>query len=104
MLHPYRPAATDHILRPQTVCTPTLPRISSRWTPEQVLRRDTESGTFEHVNVRNFSDTALRLQQALLCSPRPSTCSWTSTLTWGCVVAGCLFAGYWFIFIYWRPA
>jgi len=93
MLHPHRPAATDHILRPQTVCAPALPLISSRWTPEQVLRRDTETGTFEHINPRDFSNDALYLQQSLLYREpaRPRRVSWFGLLLPLVVLAGVVF-------------
>lgn len=76
----YNPAHAD--MPGNVVCTPVLPRISSRWTPEQVLRRDTAAGTFEHVNPRDFSNDALYLQQALLYheSARPRRVSWFGLL------------------------
>lgn len=51
---------------PGTVCVPNRPVISARWTPREVLRRDTLAGTFEHVNPLDFSRDAMWLQQALI--------------------------------------
>lgn len=84
MYHP------DHEHNPddsRVVCRQELPRISARWTPEQVLRRDTDAGTFEHINPRDYGNHALYLQQALLYEPRPFSFSfsfsWAVALTWG---------------------
>lgn len=75
MYHPDNASNTDDGI---VVCTPELPAISSRWTPKQVLRRDTAVGTFEHVNPRDFGNDALYLQQALLYHERarPRRVSW----------------------------
>lgn len=63
---------------PGTVCVPNRPVISARWTPREVLRRDTLAGTFEHVNPLDFSRDAMWLQQALLYHERarPRRVSW----------------------------
>lgn len=94
----YNPAHAD--VPGTVVCVPALPRISSRWTPEPVIRRDTEAGAFEHVNPRDFSNDALYLQQALLYVPRPSTFSWASVLMWGGGVVGTWALVAWFIFTF----
>ena len=72
----YNPAHAD--IPGNVVCVPSPPLISSRWTPRQVLRRDTDTGIFEHVNPRGFSNDALYLQQALLYheSAMPRRVSW----------------------------
>lgn len=97
----YNPAHAD--MPGRVVCVPALPLISSRWTPESVIRRDTESGTFEHVNPRDFSNDALYLQQSLLCSPRPSTFSWAAALAWGGGVLGVWGLVAWFIVTFGSP-
>jgi hypothetical protein len=45
--------------------------IGSRWKPGAVIRRDTDTGTFEYVNQVDLSDDALWIQQALLMKPPP---------------------------------
>ncbi len=90
--------ATDE--RGTVICVPELPLIGSRWAPKPVLRRDTETGTFEHVNPRDFSNDALYLQQALLYAPRPSTFSWAAILVWGGGVLGVWALVAWFIVTY----
>jgi hypothetical protein len=39
--------------------------MSTRWTPETVYRRDSETGAFEIVNHRDLSRDEERLQRAL---------------------------------------
>lgn len=86
----YHPAHSD--MPGNVVCVPTPPLISSRWTPEQVLRRDTGTGTFEHVNPRDFSNDALYLQQALIYADAPPRVlrSWFTAI---CILVGLGVAG-----------
>lgn len=84
----YNPAHAD--MPGNVVCVPTPPAISNRWSLEQVLRRDTATGTFEHVNPRDFSNDALYLQQALIYDARPAQprrVSWAGAFLLGCCVA-----------------
>ena len=45
------------------------PNIGIRWVPGSVVRRDTGTGFFEHVNPTDLSTDALRVQWALLYQP-----------------------------------
>ena len=91
----YNPAHAD--MPGNVVCVPALPRISSRWTPEQVLRRDTKTGIFEHVNPRDFSNDALYLQQALIYDARPAR---PSRVSWPGLMFLAMAAG--FAVVAWR--
>lgn len=43
--------------------------IGIRWTPGSIVRRDTGTGFFEHVNPTDLSKDALLIQVALLHQP-----------------------------------
>jgi len=43
--------------------------MSTRWTPETIYRRDSETGAFEVVNPRDLSKDEERLQRALITEP-----------------------------------
>jgi hypothetical protein len=92
----YNPARAD--MPGNVACVPDLPAISSRWTPKQVLRRDTAAGTFEHVNPREFSNDALYLQQALIYDARPAQprqVSLAGAFLLGCCVAVATLIAWW---------
>lgn len=46
--------------------------IGTRYTPQHVVRLDSQSGFFEEVNASRQSLDAARLQLALLVQPRPA--------------------------------
>jgi hypothetical protein len=45
------------------------PKLSSRWEPGHVVRRDTSTGLFEEINSPMYDNTEIKVQRALLARP-----------------------------------
>jgi hypothetical protein len=65
-----------------------MTKISSRWTPDPVKRRDTLTGTYEELNQRMTSADMARLQQAFLVEDEVVKTKWADLFVWALIAVG----------------